>query len=80
MTTIRARSVALALAAGVVLTALPASAYPRPGRVTRISLAADGSQSTGESYHAVVSADGGSLTFTSYGELLPEDRSGHADV
>ncbi|MFC9326053.1 hypothetical protein [Kitasatospora sp. NPDC057015] len=51
------------------------------GAVERVSLAADGSQSTGSSYLAAIDALGTSALFSSDdGTLVPQDTDGHPDV
>ncbi|MFF1867790.1 TolB family protein [Kitasatospora herbaricolor] len=53
----------------------------RTGRVERVSVAADGTQSTGNSSGAVIDARGAAVLFSSDdGTLVPQDTDGHYDV
>ncbi|GGV16783.1 hypothetical protein GCM10010495_33950 [Kitasatospora herbaricolor] len=53
----------------------------RTGRVERVSVAADGAQSTGSSSGAVIDALGTAVLFSSDdGTLVPQDTDGHYDV
>jgi Tol biopolymer transport system component len=51
------------------------------GQTTRLSVATDGTQSSGESHSPAISADGQSVTFTSGADnLVPDDQNSSEDV
>lgn len=57
------------------------SPMPRPGTTVRLSVASDGTEGNDMSYFAVVSADGGTVAFSSRASnLVPGDTNGAEDV
>ncbi|MDQ3991485.1 MAG: hypothetical protein M3245_04135 [Actinomycetota bacterium] len=78
---VRRTAAAIAASAVVAAAALPAGAYPRPGRVERVSMAPDGAEPNGESFMAAPTPDGRHVAFQSgASNLVPGDTNDRGDI
>lgn len=74
-------TVAVAALAIAVAGTLPASAYPRPGRVERLSVPPSGGEPNGESFMAAPTPDGRYVAFQSgASNLVPGDTNDRGDI